>query len=148
MSEPELTQAVSDRSQWRCEEGGPAFETSVRFVIWLQDPTRDVAYGKAMTTHVSWPNWQRLVDSPTTDELQAMGELTHVSQRVRYPADGMAYVYFHITHPDQDEVYFITEASRAWVHVFTLLLMDGEWKVHQLGEELPPADLGVEAYSW
>jgi hypothetical protein len=123
-------------------------EVAQFFLRWLRDPHRTAAEGQTLTTLESWPTWDRFTRAPSQDELQMVRYLSLFSQQVRYPADGMAYVFCPITHADQDEGFVFTEQSLAWVNVVTLLLRAGEWKVHQVGEMLDPSAVGLKAYSW
>jgi hypothetical protein len=75
-------------------------------------------------------------------------EITHYSSQVRYPADGMAYVFCPILHPDETEGLLIESPQPMWLNVLTLLQVGGKWLVHQAGPMIPPADLGKVAYSW
>jgi hypothetical protein len=60
----------------------------------------------------------------------------------------MAYVLCPRVHPEQTEP-FMVERSRAMeLTVITLVERRGRWLVHAIGPMVPPADLGLTAYSW
>jgi hypothetical protein len=143
-----VEEGEEDRSKWKYEDGGRPLEVATRFVAWLQSPERIAEDGQAMATKASWPAWQRWVAAPTEERIHSVREITHFSLKVRYPAGGMAYVLCPITHPDQDEALIVTEPAQAWMNVVTLLFEGGDWKVHQVGRMLPPAEVGLQAYSW
>jgi len=100
-----------------------------------------------MVTPVSWPIWQRIIREGGVD-LHHLLKFTHWSQTVRYPADGMAFVTCPITHPDHTEEFVIEEATHVWANIVTLVLGQGKWGVHQMGEIVAPAALGKQAYWW
>lgn len=74
--------------------------------------------------------------------------MSHLSTKVRYPADGMAYVFAPVLHPDQHEDVRCMMATRIHAKIFTLLFEHGVWRIHDIGRMLPPAELGKTAYSW
>jgi hypothetical protein len=138
--------AGEDRSQWRYEEGGEPYVVAIAFGQWAAGDVGSVEDGAHLTTSVSWPIWR---DSAVSGALKDfVREVTHYSTMVRYPADGMAYVIAPITHPDHTESFLIMEPAQIHANTFTLLLEDGTWRVHQVGQPLSPAEVGKDAYSW
>jgi hypothetical protein len=137
-----------DRSRWRNEEGGPAFEASRRFIALILSP--DVGERlhevRELVTPQSWPAWREAIERGLDRALVV--SLRGGLKQVRHPADGMAYVFWPIIHPDQDEPVLYDHRQKVALNVVTLLEVDGEWLVHQVGEMVPPADLGLEPYSW
>jgi hypothetical protein len=137
---------AEDRSQWRYEDEGTPYFVAMTFTDWAKGKRGTLEDGANMTTSTSWPIWRALA---VEDKLKdALREVTHFSNKVRYPADGIAYVLAPIVHPDQDEPVLIVGPMRIPLNVFTLVLEDGVWKVHQFGAMLPPAELGKRPYSW
>ncbi len=137
-----------DRSKWRYEDGGPAYEAAVRCVDLIRQP--DVADRleelRALVTEESWPNWR---DGATAGfNIPWLNQLRGCLPKVRLPADGMAYVFCPIIHPDQTEPVTF-DHQRILMHVVTLVEERGAWRVHQIGGEMvPPQDLGRQPYSW
>jgi hypothetical protein len=78
--------------------------------------------------------------------------------KVRYPADGMAYVFCPQASRDLEgllgtmtssaEPYLVGSPRPATVTLITLVLRRGRWLVHAIGPMVAPADLGLKAYSW
>jgi hypothetical protein len=138
--------ACEDRSRWRYEDEGAPYFVAMAFTDWANGKRGTLEDGANVTTSTSWPIWRALA---VEDELKdALREVTHFSNKVRYPADGMAYVFAPIVHPDQNEPILFMGPTKTYLNVFTLVLEDGVWKVHQFGAMLPPADIGKDAYSW
>ena len=76
-------------------------------------------------------------------------QLTGYMSKVRFRADGMAYVFYPITHPDQDEPILIDKPQKVYLNFVTLLLENEQWRVHDVGPVMiPPQDLGRQPYSW
>jgi hypothetical protein len=67
---------------------------------------------------------------------------------VRYPADGMAYITLARLHPDQTDPVLVSGPTALVADIVTLVAEDGVWKVHAVGEMVPPGALGITAYSW
>jgi hypothetical protein len=138
-----------DRSRWRYADGGSALEAGVQFVQLLKD--RDIANRldevRERVTKESWPDWQEAVSRGFP--AQFLNQLTGHMSKVRFPADGMAYVFYPITHPDQDEPIPIDKPQKVYLNFVTLLLEDHQWRVHDVGPVMiPPQDLGRQPYSW
>jgi len=98
-------------------------------------------------TASSWSKWEADIQAglPTP----WLNQLLHMSTRVRYPAEGMAYVVCVIAHPDQDEPFTIEKEGLFPAHVITLLWEQEAWKVHQVGgDAVPPHAVGKKAFSW
>jgi hypothetical protein len=136
--------ADEDGSHWRYEDESQPYVTARAFTEWANGKLGTCEDGANVTTTTSWPIWRDLAIGGKLKD--ALREVTHFSTKVRYPADGMAYVFAPIVHPDQDEPFLFTEPTSTYLNVFTLVLEDDLWKVHQFGVMLPPAELGKEAY--
>ena len=141
-------ESTEDRSQWHYQEGGAPFEVAVRFVQLIKEP--DVALRldevRELVTVASWPVWQDSIRNGFRPGF--LNELTGFLHKVRIPADDMAYVFWPITHPDQDEPFAIDKQQPMWMNIVTLLKEDGDWRVHQVGAMVPPQTLGRQPYSW
>jgi hypothetical protein len=140
---------TEDRSKWHYEDGGPALESAVEFVHLLKDPdvSNRLDEFRKRVTKGSWPAWQEAISRGFAAPF--LNELTGHLSKVRFPADGMAYVFYPITHPDQDAPILIDKPQKMYLNFVTLLLEDGEWRVHDIGPTMaPPQDLGRTPYSW
>lgn len=135
-----------DRAEWGYEDNGPPLTTVARFLEWLDLLPVALDAGEGIFTPDSWPIWRTSAIDGSLRRLSP--ELAHVSTKVRYPADGMAYVFAPILHPDQAEAVIIAAEQEAYIHVYTLLLEDDEWRLHSVGKMLSPEELGKTAYSW
>jgi hypothetical protein len=147
LSEPPAV-GTEDRSKWRYENNGAPLKRAGDFLSLMkdEDPAKHLAEVKGLVTKASLPAWTSAFRKGF--RLPYLNELNLVSTKVRYPADGMAYVFCLIAHPDQDEPITVEGPTQAWMHVVTLLEEDGEWKVHQIGEMASPEQVGKKAYSW
>jgi len=143
-----MTAGTEDRSNWRYEESGPAFEVADLFITLIRDP--DVRSRldevRGLVTAESWPVWQERIERGFDRALivELRGGLT----KVRHPAEGMAYVFFPAVHPDQVDPILYDRPQQIAMNVVTLLENRGVWRVHELGRMVPPHELGIEAYSW
>lgn len=138
-----------DRSKWRYEDGGAALEAAVAFVQLLKEPdiSDRLEEFRGRVTKERWPAWQEAVSRGFA--VPFLNELTGHLSKVRFPTDGMAYVFYPITHPDQAESVLIDKPQQMYTNFVTLLLEDGEWRVHDIGPTLvSPQDLGRQPYSW
>jgi hypothetical protein len=136
-----------DRSKWRYEDNGPPIVTVLAFRQWLGLLPLALDMGETLFTAAAWPTWRQQATDGTLDA-HFRTELAHWSNKVRYPADDMAYVFAPVLHPDQDEPITITEPQKVYMLVYTLLREDGQWRLHSVGRMIPPADVGKTAYSW
>jgi hypothetical protein len=143
-----MAEATEDRSQWRYEEGGPAFEVAGRFVALLLDPDAPTRLDELrdLVTAASWPVWQERFARGFDRAL--IVELRGGLKKVRHPADGMAYVFWPAVHPDQVDPVLYDRPQSIAMNVVTLLEENGGWRVHELGRMVPPQEIGLEAYSW
>jgi hypothetical protein len=136
-----------DRSEWRYDHtGGAPMAAAHAFNEWVRGLPSNLDAGEELVTRASWPTWRQAAAEGSLTRLGQ--ELTHLSTTIRYPAVEMAYAFAPIMHPDQDEPIAIEGKQSMWINVITLLLEDEQWKVHQVGEMLPPAAIGKTAYSW
>ena len=137
-----------DRSEWRYEDGGPALLAAHTFIGLLKSPDLSdrLAEVKDLVTAESWPTWTAHIQEGLSAPF--LNEFTHQSTRVRYPAEGMAYVLYPVLHPDQTDPVTIETPTVMAANWVTLLLEGDQWKVHQIGELVAPAALGKQAYSW
>jgi hypothetical protein len=144
-----MSQATENRSKWRYEEGGKPLDVASSFIDLLKsdDVKGRLTELKSMVSAASWPTWGRTIREGGVDSRHLL-QYTHVSTTVRYPADGMAFVVWPVTHPDHTEAFVIEETRAIYANIVTLVLEEGEWKVHQIGEIVSPAALGKLAYSW
>jgi hypothetical protein len=140
--------ASEDRSKWRYAEGGPPLEAAIQFVQVLKDP--DIAARlnevRELVTVSSWLAWRELLQHGL--DRGFLTELHGHMPKVRFPADGMAYVFIPVTHPDQDEPIVFDKPQAVPMNVVTLLEERGVWRVHAVGGMVPPQDLGRTPYSW
>jgi putative PIN family toxin of toxin-antitoxin system len=135
-----------DRTGWRYEDFGLPLVAALQFLEWMHQLPANAGAGAELTTRDSWPNWvQAASDGTLTRWIEAGWGW---STKVRYPADGMAYVFCPASHPDQTEPVLIEGPTAMRLEVITLFDEDGQWKVHALGAMVPPADVGRIAYSW
>jgi hypothetical protein len=137
-----------DRSNWRYQEGGPPLEVAIQFVNLLKEPNVESRLNEVqeLVTEASWPTWRELVGRGLD-----RGWLTQLHghmPKVRCPAEGMAYVFIPITHPDQDEPILFDKPQAIPMNIVTLLEEHGAWRVHAIGGMVPPQEVGLEAYSW
>ena len=140
---------TEDRSKWRYEDGGAALEAALRFVSLLKEPdiSNRVSDFKELVTRETWPAWHKALRRGFAAPF--LNQFTGHLSKVRFPADGMAYVFFPITHPDQTESILIDKPQQMYINFVTLLLEDGEWRIHGVGPTMvPPQDLGRQPYSW
>jgi hypothetical protein len=139
---------TEDRSKWRYENNGPPLHVAAKFLELLKAPnsTKRLDEIRALVTAESWPIWKASIQAGLPAPF--LNELNHVSHKVRYPADGMAYVFCLTTHPDHTESFVVEGPTAALMHPITLLEEAGEWRVHQVGELPSPASLGKVAYSF
>lgn len=137
--------STEDRGKWRYEEFGAPFQITMKFVDWLRAGAVPSEEGSALTTEESWSIWSTLT---TGEKRQLVARLSHVSSRVRHPAEGIAYVFCPTLHPDYTEAIIIDRPQPADLDVISLLWRGGRWRVHQVGEMLDPRTVGVEPYSW
>ena len=140
------TVSTEDRSKWRYENFGAAHQAGVAFGEWLDIFASDIEAGRSLVTAESWPLWEAAARDGSLKHLAV--EVTHYTSQVRYPADGIAYVFCPILHPDETEGHLIESPQPMWLNVLTLLQVEGKWLVHQAGPMIPPAELGKVAYSW
>lgn len=138
--------ANEDRSRWRYQDFGPPLAAALQFIEWARQLPANRDAGEALTTSESWPHWQAQTADGTLTAWVTSG--WGWSPKVRYPADGMAYVFCPHMHPEKSEPILIPGPAVMKLEVITLLDEDGHWKVHSLGAMVPPADLGRTAYSW
>jgi hypothetical protein len=146
---------AEDRSKWRYEDGGPAFEAADHFVNMLKVLTVDRLQGKdissrfdelrARVTDESWPKWRDVVIAGF--DIPWLNELRGCLPKVRFPADGMAYVFCPIIHPDQTEPVAFGH-QQIHMHVVTLVEERHAWRIVDIGPMIPPQDLGRQPYSW
>lgn len=139
---------TEDRSNWRYEENGAPLKVAAKFLDLMKsgNTSARVRELSGLATTASLPTWIAAFKAGFSQPY--LNELNLLSERVRYPADGMAYVFCLIAHPDQTERMSIGGPTYAWMHVVTLLEEEGEWRVHQVGEMASPAQVGKTAYSW
>jgi putative PIN family toxin of toxin-antitoxin system len=135
-----------DRSKWKYEDGGAAFDAARAMVDWLLALPRDRQRGREMVTPESWPNFQRAIADGTAAELARL--IGHWMPKVRYPAPGMAFVFCPRVHAEQAEPFMVERPQAMELTVITLVERRGRWLVHGMGPMVPPADLGLTAYSW
>lgn len=138
-----------DRSKWRYEDGGPTLEAAIHLVQLLKDPSVSGRLDEVekRVTKESWTAWRQAVSRGFASPF--LNELTGHLSKVRFPADGMAYVFFPITHPDQNESILIDKPQKMYINFVTLLVEDREWRIHDIGPMMvPPQDLGRQPYSW
>ena len=70
------------------------------------------------------------------------------------PCDGGRLAYFApgdtdpSTGPEQAEPFLVERPQAMELTVITLVERRGRWLVHAIGPMVPPADLGLTAYSW
>ncbi len=147
MGEPLIN--PEDRSKWRLELGGPAFEAANRCVKLLKQPDlrNRLDELEALVATAAWPNWReaalRGFDAPF------LNRLTGISTTVHHPAEGIAYVACPITHPDQIEALVFPKSTQMSAYFVTLIEEGARWRVHTLGRRwIPPQELGREPYSW
>ena len=141
---------IEDRSRWRYDVNGAPLRTAEAFRNWVDGLPASLDAGSTLTTETAWPIFRRQAFEGTLSRIRP--ELFHMSSKVRYPAEGMAYVLCPVLHPDQDEivVFDASEIVSISTLVFTLVLERGEWRIFALGLDtpVPPADVGKTAYSW
>lgn len=135
-----------DRSRWRYEDGGPALFAAQQFIAWIHQLPANVDVGQALTTSSSWSRWRLAAIDGTLSTWIAKGWGTSV--KVRYPADGMAYVLCLPMHPEETAPKLISGPSVSFMEVITLLAERDQWKVFSLGRMIAPNELGLTAYSW
>jgi hypothetical protein len=144
-----------DRSKWRYEDGGPAFEAADQFVNLLKVLTVERLQGmdissrigelRGRVTQESWPSWRDVATAGF--DIPWLNELRGCLPKVRFPADGIAYVFCPIVHPDQTEPVTLGH-QQIYMHVVTLVGDRGVWRVVGVGPMIPPQDLGRRPYSW
>jgi hypothetical protein len=137
-----------DQSRWRWETKGPPLQVARLFRAWLASEEPDPRVGRTLASDASWPTWEQM---PPKRRQGIARPILHWLDDVYYPADGMAYVHCPLLHPDQDEPIEIPAGGvYPDPYVITLLLEDGEWRVHAIGlrHHVPPQALGREPYSW
>lgn len=137
--------STEDRSKWKYEDFGAPYQMATEFVDWLRAGMSPRKAGAAMTTRESWPLWQKLTQE---EAQQLVSKLSHVSPRVRYPADNVAFVFCPRLHPDQMDPIAFDRAQYVQLEVVSLLRQRGTWKVHQVGAMLDPRTVRIEPYSW
>lgn len=135
-----------DRSKWRYEDNGPPLHAAIRFFEWARRLPAALEAGADITTTASWPRWRAAAVSGQL--AQWMSVPRGLSLKVRYPADGIAYVTCPLTHPEQSESFVISGPTALPADIVTILDEQGEWRVHSVGEMVPPSSLGRTAYSW
>lgn len=138
---------TEDRSNWRYEDNAAPLEIATRFVELIK--TKDagqIDQLSGLVTASSLPAWTEAFRKGFP--AQFLNELNHTSTKVRYPADGMAYVFVLVTHPDHTETFVIDKPTPHQMNVITLIEERGKWRVHQLGQMATPAQVGKTAYSW
>jgi hypothetical protein len=135
-----------DQRKWQVEVDGWPLYCTRTFLLWLDFLPESLDLGERITTAEAWPVWRQQALTGTLNNLRA--KLGHMSTVVRYPADGMAFVCAPILHPDLDEPAAMSEPTRLYAKVVTLLLEADAWRVHVVGPMIPPAELGKTAYSW
>jgi putative PIN family toxin of toxin-antitoxin system len=138
--------SAEDRSSWRYEEGGAALDAAHTFVEWLRGLPAERERGHEMVTPESWVTLQQAIADGSAATVAE--SITHWSASVRHPADGMAYVFCPHVHPDQDEVFLVPGPTVMNVTAITLVWRDSRWLVHGVGPLVPPAHVGLKAYSW
>lgn len=134
-----------DRSRWREEQGGPAFDAASRFVHYARGLPRSRTQLVALVAQEVWSDFQTAIASGTM--AKALTNLAALSRTVRYPADGVAYVFgvpqAHPEEPAPPDLY----APAAMVGaVITLQRRNGHWLIRAVGPAVPPSELGAEAY--
>lgn len=141
----DMIRGLPDESGWRIESGGPPFDVAVAFSSWVGRLPEALDDGAKLTTSASWPTWRAHALDGSLQ--RAFREIHHFASHTRYPADGMAHVLLPVVHPDQDEILVVEQPTLAWVHIVTLLLEDGSWRVHSITSTFPPPEeLGRVAY--
>ena len=89
-----------DRSRWRFEERGAAFEAACDFIDALHRLPRARAHLARLLVPEVWGEFQAAIASG--EMAAAMTNLAALSNTVRHPADGMAYVFaVPQPHPEQ-----------------------------------------------
>jgi putative PIN family toxin of toxin-antitoxin system len=137
--------AREDRSRWRNEDGGAAFDAACQFVVQLQRLPRGRAELARIVAPERWRNFQEAIGSGVIAETTT--NLAGLSRTVRYPAEGMAYVFgVAQPHPDQVEPVEIFGPALVRGAVITLLSRDGRWVVYGAGLIVAPAEVGLTAY--
>jgi hypothetical protein len=111
-----------------------------------KDPASQIDHLAGLVTASSLQTWANAFRKGFTP--QFLNELNHTSTKVRYPADGMAYVFVLVTHPDHTEPFVIDKPTPHPMNVVTLIEEGGQWRVHQVGVMASPAQVGKTAYSW
>ena len=137
-----------DRSKWRYQEGGPPLDAAITFIDLLKDSEVSERQGEVreLVTVASWPAWRIMLEQGL--DRGFLTQLHGHMPKVRCPADGMAYVFIPITHPDQDEPILFDKPQAIAMNVVTLVEERGAWRVHAIGGMVAPQDLGREPYSW
>jgi hypothetical protein len=136
-----------DRNRWRWETKGRPLHVAQLFRAWLASEEPDPRLGQALATDASWPTWEQM---PLKRRQEMARSLLHWLDNVYYPADGMAYVYCPLLHPDQDEPIEIPPGGvYPDPYVITLVQEDGDWRIHSIGlrNQTSPQALGREPYS-
>lgn len=135
-----------DRSQWRYEDFGAPLVAALRFIEWARQLPASIDDGSTLTTEASWSRWREQASDGTLTRWVTSG--WGWSVKVRYPADGMAYVFCPHMHPEETEPVLIAARTAMKLDVITLLDEDGEWRVHSVGQMVPPSEVRRAAYSW
>ncbi len=138
----------ADRSQWRWETNWQPLVVAQVFRAWLASGGIESPGRAGARDQGSWPTWERM----SLKQRQELARpLLHWLDNVYYPAEGMAFVYCPLLHPDQDEPIEIPPgAVYTDPYVITLVEEDGDWRVHSIGvrNQTSPQTLGREPYSW
>jgi len=94
---------TEDRSKWRYEDNGAPLEVATRFVelIKTKGPGQ-IDQLSGLVTASSLPAWTEAVRKGFPAQL--LNELNHTSTKVRYPADGMVYVFVLVTPRSHGDV--------------------------------------------
>jgi hypothetical protein len=135
----------NDRRGWRYTIGGRPVELARLFDDRLCG--RNELNVSNVCTSQSLVTWERFFKDEWKHEAWIQKALA-CSTLVRHPAQGMAFVFFLVAHPDQTEPFTIERETLASVQVLTLVY-DHEihdWRVHALGAMVSPSDLGLVAF--
>ena len=144
MSEPGWN--PDDRRGWRYGIGGRPLELAICFVDRLCG--RNSFDVSVMCTRSSLETWERYFrDDWKADEW--LQKSLASSMTIRYPAPGMAFVFFLLSHPDQTEPYTIEKETKASIEAVTLHYDEQihDWRVHAVGAMGPPSDLGLVPFT-
>lgn len=116
------------------------------FLLWVNFLPESLDVGERITTAQSWPVWREQALRGSLKDLHF--KLANISSVVRYPAEGMAFVFAPICQPDDDEPAATAKPNQRYVKVVTLLIEADEWRVHVVGSMISPASIAKIAYSW